>query len=88
MFACWGVISARGPLLASSGAAALIAGSLASPKPPSPTRGPQAAALEARLHPASGLPTEDAIVPSTYCKTQGAPTAHCEQARSLSSKRD
>lgn len=56
MFACRGVIRAPGPLLASCGAAALIAGSLASPEPSPSTRCPQAAALEARLHPATGLP--------------------------------
>lgn len=34
----------------------LILGRLASPEPPSPTRCPQAAALEARLHAATGVP--------------------------------
>lgn len=84
MFACRGVLRARGPLLASSGATALIAGSLASPEPPSPPR-----------HGGPGshrAPTEDAIVPSTCCtlsgKPRAPPPAHCDRARSLSSKRD
>lgn len=41
-----------------------------------------------RLHPATGAPTEDPIVPSTYfeLKTQGALKAYCARANSLSSK--
>lgn len=41
-----------------------------------------------RLHPTTGAPTEDPIVPWTYfeLKTQGALKAYCEWANSLSSK--
>lgn len=47
LFVCTRVIGARGPLFASSGAAALIADNPASTEPPSPARFPAAVAPEA-----------------------------------------
>lgn len=89
LFVCmFPVIRACGLLFASSRATALIADRPAATETPVSYSLSCGCGPRGRLHPATGAPTEDPIVPSTYfeLKTQGALKAYCEWANSLSSK--
>lgn len=81
LFVCmFPVIRACGLLFASSRATALIADRPAATETPVSYSLSCGCGPRGRLHPATGAPTEDPIVPSTYfeLKTQGALKAYCE----------